>query len=287
MHIYNKIMNSNRFLTAILILILSIFICIQSLISPISRSYPKQDSSVFLYIGKSITLGETPYLDIFDHKGPIIYLINYLGNSLGNYKFVWFIELIFMFVSIYFCYKTSKLIVQSKVALVSTLIIFISIGKYFEGGNLVEEYSLPFVIISLYIFTKKYINNTIFSKTDLIVIGLTMSVVLFLRQNMISLWIVFLGCYLLQNVIKGNFKNIYSTIIYVSLGLSLVGFLVLWYLSVFGSLNEFINQYIFFNFKYSQANTENIINSAMFFLMSPLLIVSLSYYLIVVYFKKK
>ena len=44
--------------------------------------YPKApllDSSVFRYIGTIMHDGCVPYRDSFDHKGPLIFLINYLG----------------------------------------------------------------------------------------------------------------------------------------------------------------------------------------------------------------
>ena len=35
------------------------------------------DKAVFVYIGEAMRNGQVPYRDIFDHKGPFLYFINY------------------------------------------------------------------------------------------------------------------------------------------------------------------------------------------------------------------
>ena len=36
---------------------------------------PRRDSSVFIYVAQGLLDGEIPYLDRWDHKGPLIYLL--------------------------------------------------------------------------------------------------------------------------------------------------------------------------------------------------------------------
>ena len=52
------------------------FIMLQSPNTIYSRVVEYTDSSVFQYIGKGILDGMVPYRDAFDHKGPILYLLN-------------------------------------------------------------------------------------------------------------------------------------------------------------------------------------------------------------------
>lgn len=50
-------------------------------IMPISmlNYYPYGDATIFEYFGYAMSKGDILYIDIFDHKGPIIFFINYLG----------------------------------------------------------------------------------------------------------------------------------------------------------------------------------------------------------------
>ena len=44
------------------------------------------DSSVFITVAAVMKNGGMPYLDTFDHKGPLLYIINYTGLKLCDYK---------------------------------------------------------------------------------------------------------------------------------------------------------------------------------------------------------
>ena len=46
--------------------------------SPIYPVYQGHDSSIFSLLGIGQTIGKELYIDLFDHKGPIIFFINAL-----------------------------------------------------------------------------------------------------------------------------------------------------------------------------------------------------------------
>ena len=50
--------------------------------NPLQKGYTLTDSSVFTYVAKVIIAGGMPYRDTFDHKGPLIYLIDACGMQL-------------------------------------------------------------------------------------------------------------------------------------------------------------------------------------------------------------
>ena len=50
---------------------------------------PLSDSTIFLYIGKSMNSGLTLYQSLFDHKGPLLFLINAVGLRIGGEFGVW------------------------------------------------------------------------------------------------------------------------------------------------------------------------------------------------------
>ena len=99
-----------RILQIILIIFVLLFIafviCMQSPLNPFAKvPIAGVDSSVFKYIGWRMHNYEILYKDIFDHKGPIIYFINYLGVFISYDRGVWFIEYLFMFASLFLTYK--------------------------------------------------------------------------------------------------------------------------------------------------------------------------------------
>ena len=77
---------------------------------PGNNRVPAEDSSVFLYIGKRMTEGKIPYRDLFDHKGPILYFIEYLGIKISktDYTGVWLLEALNILITIVFMREKIK-----------------------------------------------------------------------------------------------------------------------------------------------------------------------------------
>ena len=51
---------------------------------PVFSENMDRDSGVFIYTGKQVLDGKIPYLDVWDHKGPLLYYINAFGLLLGR-----------------------------------------------------------------------------------------------------------------------------------------------------------------------------------------------------------
>lgn len=80
------------------------------------------DSSMFQYFGRLMNHGYVPYVDMFDHKGPLLFFINALGHvSFHGIEFLWFIETISIFVTLMFTYLSARFFVHSGVAGVAVL----------------------------------------------------------------------------------------------------------------------------------------------------------------------
>lgn len=60
-------------------IIFLLFVCLVFMLicagftSPLYPHYTGLDSSVFLTVAKGIVNGRIPYVDLFDHKGPVFY----------------------------------------------------------------------------------------------------------------------------------------------------------------------------------------------------------------------
>lgn len=210
------------------------------------------DSSVFKTVALMMEHGYMPYRDSFDHKGPILYIINLIGNSISQYRGIWVIEIIFLTVTFYMLYKISRL---SCGVVSSTIVCFTSISllfEYYEGGNLTEEYAMPFIAAGIYIFLDYFFNNFI-SKPRLICSGICCGIVLMLRPNMISVWIIFCASIFIIFLLKKSIKKLVSFIIFFLCGLAIVIVPLLIWLATKHDLYYFFNDYVVFNIQYSSA----------------------------------
>ena len=124
---------------------------------PIFNKEYSTDSSVFQVMAKGMLNHKVIYKDLFDHKGPIVYFINLIGIIIGDKLGLFIVEMVFLYISIIYIYKTAKLLLKECSSIVYIIICMaycLLSFTYFQGGNLTEEYSIVFSSIALYYILK-------------------------------------------------------------------------------------------------------------------------------------
>ena len=242
--------------TFFLCFLIALTIALTFSLCPINGQSAGIDSSVFLYIGKRMQSGVVPYRDLFDHKGPLLFFIQYFGLLFSGDKFfgVWIIELICLTVAIYFSYKTLQ-ILNSKNTVINFLTILLSylvIGlQLFEGGNLTEEYALPAIAFFGYVFSK-FLKTGECTRWETFGAGLGFMAVCLIRINMIGFWMVGLPIIVSVLAFKRQFKKMLWYILWFILGSLIVLLPCLIYLLLTNSLVDMWKYYFVFNFDYAK-----------------------------------
>ncbi|MDE7019178.1 MAG: hypothetical protein K2P65_16680 [Lachnospiraceae bacterium] len=131
------------------------------------------DAAFFQLVGSGMTKGYLPYRDFYDMKGPWLFFIEYAGQRLWYGKTGIFIlqcaslcTVLFLAQATYWKYfkdrvkshgssginsvvKTNLVSIVSSLAMV--LPLYIVLSATMEGGNLTEEWSLPFLFWPMYL----------------------------------------------------------------------------------------------------------------------------------------
>lgn len=132
-----------------LLIIAILFLAVYSVSTSPLYGYPHSlDSSVYQTIGCYWAQGMLPYVDLWDHKGPLIYFINTIGYCLTGNKFgVLFIQILSLFFTLVVIWK----FLNNRFSINRTwcyLILFIVAYSSCYGSNSVEEYIMPFLVLS-------------------------------------------------------------------------------------------------------------------------------------------
>ncbi|MBR4618333.1 MAG: glycosyltransferase family 39 protein [Bacilli bacterium] len=250
------------------------------------------DSIVFLTIGKLWSKGVLPYKELFDHKGPLVFFINMVGYKIGNnVRGILIIQIIFMFFTTYFLDKIATLELKNKknsVLYVVITLFFLSV--IYSGGNLVEEYCLPFLIATLY-YNLKYINNY---KTNNIVYhplkysflyGISFGVCFLTRlTNSIS---ICLGLFVILVILikKKRILDIFKNLILFICGFAVISLPFVIYFCYHNIFFDFLYGTILYNFDYiikSRFQFDGLLTYILCFAPSYLIFIS-SY----IHFRKK
>lgn len=241
--------------------IISFFFLLKSPLHPWIGSDTGTDSSVFKTVALMMEKGLMPYKNSFDHKGPLLYIINWFGNRLSPYRGVWIIEFLFMIITILMLYKTTRLLCEKCASAIVVFTSFSLLYVYFESGNLTEEYAMTFISIALFIFLD-YLNNGKISNLRLIICGFCLGCTLLLRPNMIASWAVMCTAILIKTLINKNWLALRRFVGWFSLGMSIIIVPIIIWLGVNDALEQFWKDYIIFNNLYVSYESEMVLFQA-------------------------
>lgn len=121
------------------------------------NDYFGYDTALWHVIGRGITQGFVPYRDLFEHKGPLLFFMYAFSWLFENQRLaMYFLQCVFFAVTVCYMYKLCRLFtVQIKALAGVGFFLLLFCGTIGEGA-MSEEWSLPFLVISLY-YALKYL----------------------------------------------------------------------------------------------------------------------------------
>ena len=225
--------------------IIAFAVAFSSTYNPLNFRRMHVDSSIYVTISQGIIRGQLPYRDFADNKGPLAYLLSVPGLFLGRFTGIWITEIILLFVTVLFAYKTALFFGNRDKALMGTVFSLVVLLAFFKVYAGTEEYSLPFLMISLYLFTKHYF----YQKQDLsfgglIVLGACFACAVLIRLNMFPLWAGFCMVIFIEEILKRRFVRLCKYISGFCIGIIIISIPVFLYLKLNGVMDAFLHQVI-------------------------------------------
>jgi hypothetical protein len=159
---------------------------------------PGHDSGIFLYFGKRINAGDIPFLNLWDHKPPLVFYIDALGLQLagGSVWGVWGLELLSLAISTLLCFLLLRYTANLTVTLFVLISMILNLPLLLEGGNLTEEFALPLIFGAMIIFLFSIKNHK--PRLHGFLLGVFLSLAIMLKQTTIGVWIAIFGLWVLE-----------------------------------------------------------------------------------------
>ncbi len=238
---------------------LIMFFCTRS--SPLYMFNGWVDANAYFTMGKGLVNGLVPYRDLFDHKGPLLFLIYAVGYLIDNDGFfgVYLIQSLFMFFILAFVYKTVLLFTPRRCPafLLSLLFgtFFLQASCYVDGGGSPDEFTLVFESISLYFFCRYFLSGEKAHRPWVMFLhGAMAACVLLLKFNLVLFWVGFGGVVFLKLLIQKQWKNFFQNLLFLFFGVAVVCVPYVIYAAYTNSLDDFIDVFFRFNMIYSRAD---------------------------------
>lgn len=258
----NKIIKKRIFLFLLFLLSATIFLLLFSWTTSPLFDYKSTDSAIFQTFGKFSNRGLAFYKDLFDHKGPIMFLLQKIGFMIIDGKVgVFIIQVCFWTLTLCGTYKIIRMFFETKIAVVLTEVSQLCYILFYLGlgGNDSAEYILPFLTFSLYftiLFIKKakiegvYEHNPVFS----LFYGISFAFGAFTRLTNslpICITVLVITCVL---VYKKKWKNIFKNAALLAVGVLIVTVPIFIWFIFHGSFHEMIDATFIANIKYSETH---------------------------------
>ena len=145
------------------------------LANPLS-GVPGCDSSIFIYVARRMMAGQVPYLEVFDQKGLLIYVLDAIGWCFGNVMGIWALDVLAFSLGLW---------LMTRIACVEPVALSVWIVLYHLvacGGNMPEMWIIVFSGLA-YVLTLKV-------RTDewwkWFVMGACLAQIFMLKLNMIA-----------------------------------------------------------------------------------------------------
>ncbi|MDR1810371.1 MAG: glycosyltransferase family 39 protein [Prevotella sp.] len=261
-----KITNTlqNYLLPLFLLLFAVVFVFFNSKNSPLYLFNEWGDANIYFSMGKGIMNGLVPYRDLFDHKGPLVFLLYGLAYLIDGDGFtgVYLFECIFLFINIFFACKIARLYLSKPLSAVISLVYAVLLfNKSYYGGS-AEEFISVFITVSFYYFIL-YCQNSEKNKQYLLIQGAMFTLAFLAKLSVCVFWLPLIFIVLYD--LAAERKNILKPILYLCAGCTIVLLPFAVYFAANSALNDFYWGYIQFNSIYAEFQTPaDIILKAIF-----------------------
>lgn len=185
--------------------ILSLYLSLQSHFMPYSDFNLGHDAGIFAYIGFGMKKGLVLYTELWENKGPLLYIINFFGVLLHERYGIYLFELLSLFIAVLFAYNTARLFAGRSVSVIAVTYAFLMLPLLLERGNLSEEYALPFICAGIYILSKFYFQGYSLKWYQCATSGAMFAGAFLLRANLIAAFAAFGLVLIIVLIAKRNY----------------------------------------------------------------------------------
>lgn len=239
------------------LLFAALFLFLLTKSSPLYPLNEWVDANIYFTIGKGMMHGYVPYLDLYDQKGPIAFLIFGLGSLISSTSFlgIYVIETIAFSFFLMAAYRIVALYTE-KFAWIALPVVsaFILGSLSFSHGGSLEELMMPLFAWSLY-DTLRYFKESYPNPVPLKMIArnaLFAGIMLFGKFNLLAFYFVWMGMIAISQLLAKQIKRAFSASLLFLCVMAAAGIPWLIYFYLNGALSEFFHYYFYMNmFGYS------------------------------------
>ncbi len=247
------------------------------------------DPNCFLTVGRAVLDGKVMYRDIYEQKGPYVYLIHAIAAMISDTSFlgVWFLEIINLFFCMLLVAKIVGLYGHKRwiCLLIATLVGLSACFSYaMVAGDSVEEFTSAFYLWLLYITLKNIKQEKEFTWGQYLGIGVTAGVVFWSKFTLVGIYVGWFAYFVWRNVRAKKYKEIAKAVLWIVGGIAIVTLPWVIYFLCHGAIGDWLTSYLYNNlFLYSEGESFFVKILAMFKAIAFTLMTNIQYNIFVLF----
>ena len=230
-------------------------ICSKS--SPIYPFNDWLDANCFMTVGKSMLHGLVPYRDLYEQKGPLLYMLHAAAALVSDTSFigVFFLEVLAATAFLFLSYRTVELFRQGMSLLWLPLIAAVAYSTTsFCHGDSAEELCLPLLAYGIYCGVKAITEKRLPNRRECILVGITSACVLWTKFTMLGFYLGWFAAFFLLALKRRELPALVRMLGQILLGVVITSIPVIGYFALNGALSDLFTVYFYNNlFLYSSA----------------------------------
>ena len=208
-------------------------------------NYPT-DICVYMRCAEWLRDGLVMYRDMFDHKGPLVYIVYEAASFFGTTG-IWLLDMGVLWISMMLIYCMARLYTDERNSLIIATFIgfFAQLPFTDEGGP--SWLVMPGCIYSAYILAKRLKDHDYCSFKDITLFTVSVDCCLFTKANTCAMMIPIAG-YILWDLIRRFDRHVFGRyVLGVLIGFGIVFLPMMAWIAQQGNLTECIDAYWVFN----------------------------------------
>lgn len=234
--------NGQRSMKNFLLLLFAVLLI--TLFSTCSFLYPLNpwdDANVYMTIGNAMLGGRELYVDIFDHKGPVLFFFHEWAAMLSRSSFVgiYVVEIVCCYFYLYYSLRTMRLFSSSPLTFPLTLLLGIITytSDFFSYGDSVEEFALPILSHSLFFMLRFVKERKAPGRWQSMVMGICVALLFWMKFNLLFFYVGGILVLAFTSWKREQMKEFWQVVLWAFLGFAAVTAGVLAYFAVHGTLD--------------------------------------------------
>lgn len=217
---------------------------------------PWDDANVYMTIGNAMHSGKELYVDIFDHKGPVLFFLHEWAAVLSRSSFIgiYLVEIVCCYFYLLYSYKTIRTLLKgedNRGGLEGFFVILLGIVTYssdfFSYGDSVEEFALPILAHSLYLMLRLVRDREEPGWCQSVFMGIGVALLFWMKFNLLFFYVGG-GLALLFIAWRRSLqKELWTMVLWAFCGFALVTAGVLTYFAVHGTMDALWEAYFMVN----------------------------------------